>query len=73
MTKIIAGRWHNIKTNKMEVIYAHLPIKMFIYCKWCGNIVSEKMYLIRSEEDMIPLEPLYSSMCKCQIDISSPM
>jgi len=65
MTKIVAGYWFDEKIGRKEYIVAHLPLRMFIYCKWCGNLASKKMYLIKTEQDMIPLEKQYSSVCTC--------
>lgn len=68
--RIRVGRCQNIKTGKMEVIWVYLPMRMFIHCKWCGELRSNKMYLIKREEDMDPLEKQYSDSCPCRIDFS---
>jgi len=65
MTKIVAGYWWNQKLHRREYIIAHLPIRIFIYCRWCGNIASKDMFLIKEEHDCDSLEEKYSTLCPC--------
>jgi len=68
VTKIIAGIYVNPKTKKREVVSAILPIRLYIGCQWCGTIVSDKMYLIRQEDEYDELERHYSALCKCGLE-----
>jgi hypothetical protein len=65
MKKIFAGYYQDPKTRRVEAIYAHLPIRTLIRCRWCGNPTGTTMHLIKEDFDYDELERVHSEYCSC--------